>query len=66
NNKREYDYDARGFMNSDLVKRNSDQAVIYQMTYEYDLVGNTKKMTDGEGRIRMMNYDDLNRMIVID
>jgi RHS repeat-associated protein len=63
NNKRDYDYDARGFMNSDVVKRNSDQAVIYQTTYEYDLVGNLKKVTDGEGRITTMNYDDLNRMI---
>ncbi len=63
NNKREYDYDAKGFMNSSLVKRNSDQAVISQTTYEYDLVGNLKKVTDGEGRITTMNYDDLDRMI---
>jgi RHS repeat-associated protein len=63
NNKRDYDYDANGFMNSDVVRRNSDQAVISQTTYEFDAVGNTKKVTDGEGRVTTMNYDALNRMI---
>jgi YD repeat-containing protein len=62
-NKRDYDYNANAFMNSEVVKRNSDQAVISQTTYEFDAVGNTKKVTDGEGRITTMNYDALNRMI---
>ncbi|MGH9842009.1 MAG: hypothetical protein ACREEM_24900 [Blastocatellia bacterium] len=31
---RTFDYDANGFMNSDVVKRNSDQAVISQTIYE--------------------------------
>ncbi len=63
NNKRDFDYDGNGFLNSEIVKRNSDQAVIYQMTSEFDIVGNQKRMTDGEGRITLMNYDDLDRMI---
>jgi len=63
NNKWELDYDANGFIRSDMVKRNSDQAVIYQTLYEFDLVGNLKKITDGEGRVGTMNYDDLNRII---
>src|SRR5262249_52858734 len=62
-NRRDFDYDVNAFRNSAVIRQNSDQAVIYQMSYEYDTVGNTKKVTDGEGRFSTVNYDDLNRMM---
>jgi len=65
NNKRKYDYDASAFMKEETVNQNSDNALLYKIAYEYDIVGNLKKMTDGEGRIAEMSYDDLNRMLTV-
>jgi RHS repeat-associated protein len=66
NNKRKYDYDVNGFMKDDFVNRNSDNALLYKTSYEFDAVGNRKKImqtVDGVLRQTVMTYDDLNRMI---